>query len=123
MRTTSSPFISALNEQPTPQYAQVVTTLCSGWPLAITVLSIRVAVGQACTHAPQDTHSDSRKFVGPDATLDAKPRPWMVSAKVPCTSSQARTQREQRMHFDASKVKYGLEASFSWPRRLSPVSP
>ena len=33
----------------------------------------------------------------------------MVSANVPCTSSQARTQREQTMHFDGSKVKYGLE--------------
>ena len=28
--------------------------------------------------------------------------PAMVSAKVPCTSSQARTQREQTMHFDGS---------------------
>src|ERR1700684_3827947 len=105
MRTTSAPCISALNAQPTPQYAQVVITLCSGWPLAMMVLSINVAVGQACTHAPQETHSESRKFVGPDATLDAKPRPWMVSANVPCTSSQARTQREHTMHLDASKVK------------------
>jgi hypothetical protein len=32
-------------------------------------------------------------------------RPSMVSAKVPCTSSQARTQREQTMHFVGSKVK------------------
>ena len=31
--------------------------------------------------------------------------PSMVSAKVPCTSSQARTQREQTMHFAGSKVK------------------
>ena len=30
MRETKSPFISALNEHPTPQYPQVVTTLCSG---------------------------------------------------------------------------------------------
>ena len=37
----------------------------------------------------------------------------MVSAKVPCTSSQARTQREQTMHFDGSKVKYGLDSSLS----------
>jgi hypothetical protein len=29
----------------------------------------------------------------------------MVSAKVPCTSSQARTQREQTMHLLGSKVK------------------
>ena len=41
----------------------------------------------------------------PGETRLSKPRPSMVSAKVPCTSSQARTQREQTMHFDGSKVK------------------
>src|SRR5256885_2613454 len=52
--------------------------------------------GQASTHAPQETHSDSRNgWSWLAATLDSKPRPWMVSAKVPCTSSQARTQRER----------------------------
>ena len=45
----------------------------------------------------------------PGDTTESKPRPAMVSAKVPCTSSQARTQREQTMHFDGSKVKYGFE--------------
>src|ERR1700710_2443988 len=30
MRTTWLPFISAFSEQPTPQYAHVVTTECSG---------------------------------------------------------------------------------------------
>ena len=34
----------------------------------------------------------------PGDTRLSKPRPSMVSAKVPCTSSQARTQREQTMH-------------------------
>ena len=34
----------------------------------------------------------------PAETLESKPRPSIVSAKVPCTSSQARTQREQTMH-------------------------
>ena len=38
----------------------------------------------------------------PGDTTEPKPRPAMVSAKVPCTSSQARTQREQTMHFDGS---------------------
>ena len=38
----------------------------------------------------------------PGETRLSKPRPEMVSAKVPCTSSQARTQREQTMHFDGS---------------------
>src|ERR1700750_1383691 len=98
MRTTWSPRISALKLQPTPQYAQVVTTECSGWPISTTDFSIKVAVGQACTQAPQETHSLVRNgsFM-PAETLDANPRPWMVSAKVPCTSSHARTQREQTM--------------------------
>ena len=38
----------------------------------------------------------------PGDTRLSKPRPAIVSAKVPCTSSQARTQREQTMHFDGS---------------------
>ena len=76
------------------------------------LFSIRVAVGQACTQAPQDTHSESRKSSPmPAETLDSKPRPSIVNAKVPCTSSQARTQREQTMHFEASNWKYGLLAS------------
>ena len=106
MRTSWSPFISALNEQPTPQYAQVVTTLCSGWPASITLFSINVEVGQACTQAPQDTHSESMNgSFWPADTLESKPRPSMVRAKVPCTSSQARTQREQTMHLLGSKLK------------------
>src|ERR1700761_4041500 len=74
MRTNSWPFISARNEQPTPQYAQVVTMLCSGWPFSIKLFSDRVAVGQACTQAPQETHSESRNssfWLG--ATLESKP--------------------------------------------------
>ncbi len=34
-------------------------TLCSAWPLSIRVFSDNVAVGQACTQAPQETHSES----------------------------------------------------------------
>src|SRR6202023_4176715 len=103
MRTTSSPRISALNEQPTPQYAQVVTTECSGWPISITDFSVRVAVGQACTQVPHETHSDVRNDSSmPGDTTESNPRPAIVSAKVPCTSSQARTQREQTMHLDGS---------------------
>ena len=91
----------------------MVITLCSGWPSQITDFSISVAVGQACTQAPQDTHSESMKGSScPGETCDSKPRPLMVSAKVPCISSQARTQREQTMHFDGSKVKYGFDSSF-----------
>jgi hypothetical protein len=103
MRTTSSPRISALNEQPTPQSAQVVTTECSGWPISITAFSVRVAVGQAWTQAPQDTHSESMNISDmPAATRLSKPRPEIVSAKVPCVSSQARTQRLQTMHLEGS---------------------
>ncbi len=83
----------------------MVTAECSGLPMAMTDFSFSVAVGQACTQAPQDTHSDPKKSVPPGDTLDAKPRPSIVSAKVPCTSSQARTQRLQTMHFEDSKVK------------------
>src|ERR1700691_1688567 len=104
MRTTSLPCISALKEQPTPQYAQVVTSLCSACPFWITVFSMSVAVGHACTQAPHETHSESIKLSPPAETAEAKPRPLMVSANVPCTSSQARTQREQRMHLEGSKV-------------------
>src|SRR5262245_59608561 len=103
MRTISSPRISALKAQPTPQYAQVVTTECSGWPMSITAFSVSVAVGQACTQAPQDTHSLSGNISDmPGETRLSKPRPAMVSAKVPCLSSQALTHRLQTMHLDGS---------------------
>src|SRR5262252_9417086 len=93
----------------------------SGVPCSITLFSINVAVGHACTQAPQETHSESRKFsFMPAETWLAKPRSSMVSANVPCTSSQARTQREQTMHFEGSKVKYGFDSSFVWPRWFSP---
>ena len=77
----------------------------SGVPFSMTLFSLSVAVGQACTQAPQETHSDDRKSTPPGETFESKPRPRMVSANVPCTSSQARTQREQTMHFEDSKVK------------------
>ena len=113
MRTTCVPFISALNEQPTPQYAQVVTTECSACPSCTTDFSCSVAVGQAATHAPHDTHSDAMNdSLSPAATRDSKPRAAIVSANVPCVSSQARTQRLQTMHFDGSYVKYGFDSSF-----------
>src|SRR6201993_1783628 len=86
---------------------------CSGWPISITDFSVSVAVGQAWTQAPQDTHSEPRKLsLMPGETRLSKPRPEIVSAKVPWTSSQARTQREQTMHLDGSEVKYGLDSSF-----------
>ena len=52
----------------------------------------------------------------PGDTTESKPRPAMVSAKVPCTSSQARTQREQTMHFDGivGEVGVGLVDARDW---------
>jgi hypothetical protein len=80
-----------------------VTTECSGWPISITDFSCSVAVGQACTQAPQETHSEFMKLsCMPGETRLSKPLPSMVSANVPCTSSQARTQREQTMHLAGS---------------------
>ena len=62
-------------------------------------------VGQACTQAPHDTHSEDMKSVPPALILESKPRPSTVSAKVPWMSEQARTQREQTMHAEGSKAK------------------
>ena len=84
----------------------MVTTARSGAPIAATLFSCKVAVGHAWTQAPQETHSEEK--IGSSwlaAIAEAKPRPWMVSANVPCTSSQARTQREQTMHLAGSKSK------------------
>ena len=83
----------------------MVATSRSALPYWMMLFSLSVAVGQACTQAPQETHSDDMKSTPPGETLLAKPRPRIVSANVPCTSSQARTQREQTMHLEASKVK------------------
>ncbi len=82
-------------------------TARSGLPISFIGFSCSVAVGQACTQAPQLTHSDERKssLARPAETFEPKPRPSMVSANVPCTSSQARTQREQAMHLLGSKSK------------------
>ncbi len=99
----------------------MVTAECSGWPISMTDFSINVAVGQACTQAPQETHSESKNCSDmPGETFEPKPEPSMVSANVPCTSSQARTQREQTMHLDGSNWKYGLETSLVAPRWLAP---
>ncbi len=76
----------------------------SGVPISMIDFSCRVAVGQACTQAPQDTQSEvsAVSVLAPKDTRLSKPRPSIVSAKVPCTSSHARTQREQTMHFAGS---------------------
>ena len=61
--------------------------------------------GRAGLHAGAAGHafaSRGKLSLMPGDTRLSKPRPAMVSAKVPCTSSQARTQREQTMHFEGS---------------------
>src|SRR5437764_15490572 len=95
-------------------------TLCSGCPFSITDFSVRVAVGHACTQAPQETHSESRKLRPAVAIFDSNPRAFTVRANVPWISAQARTQREQTMHFAGSNVKYGLDSSFASRRWLAP---
>jgi hypothetical protein len=95
-----------LNEQPTPQYAQVVVATRSGRPIATTDFSVNATVGQASTQAPHDTHSDAKNdSFWLAETLELNPRPWMVSANVPWTSSHARTHLEQTMHIVGSKLK------------------
>ncbi len=66
-------------------------------PSSMTDFSVRASVGQACTQAPQETHSEERKSVPPGEIRESKPRPSTVSAKVPWMSLQARTHREQTM--------------------------
>ena len=85
------------------------------------LFSIKVAVGQAWTHAPHETHSESRKSsLIPADTFDWKPRPSIVSANVPWTSSQARTQREHTMHFEASNWTWDPVAEqYYWHRFYS----
>ncbi len=95
----------------------------SATPSPMIDFSVSAAVGQASTHAPHETHSDSRNDSSWLAdTLESKPRPWMVRAKVPCVSSQARTQREHTMHSSGSKAKYGLLTSFACGRCSAPLA-
>ena len=75
-----------------------MTTERVGMPSATTDFSVSASVGQACTQAPHDTHSELKKSVPPALIRESKPRPSTVSAKVPCVSEHARTQREQTMH-------------------------
>src|SRR5256885_4618923 len=61
--------------------------LCPAWPSSVTVFSCSVAVGQACTQAPQLTQSLSMKLPPcPAVTRDSNPRPEMVSRSEEHTS-------------------------------------
>ena len=83
----------------------MVSTERVGMPSWTIECSWSADVGQACTQAPHETHSEDRKSVPPALIFESKPRPSTVSAKVPWMSAQARTQREQTMHEESSKAK------------------
>ena len=78
--------------------------------------------GRAGLHAGAagDAFRGQEFLAGPAATFDSKPRPSMVRANVFCTSSHARTQREQTMQRAGSNWKYGLDASISECRWFMP---
>jgi hypothetical protein len=107
--------------QPTPQYGQTDSTGRSsarGRSGTVSGLFVIAPVGQAATHSPHVTHDDSpigssrSKAMRVEAPLPVRP---MTS--LPCTSSQARTQRSQRMQAEWSTRIAGFEASCG--RRLS----
>ena len=75
----------------------MVSTLRVGIPSCTSDFSASASVGQACTHAPQETQSEERKSSPPGVIRESNPRPSTVSANVPWMSSQARTHREQTM--------------------------
>ena len=75
----------------------MVSTARVGIPSSTTRFSVSASVGQACTQAPQETHSEERKSVPPGLIREANPRPSTVSANVPWISPQARTHREHTM--------------------------
>ena len=87
-----------------------MTTECSG----CADLDHRLLVqrrGRAGLHAGAAGHAFGRQESSrscPAETRLSKPRPSMVSAKVPCTSSQARTQREQTMHLRRIEGEIGV---------------
>ncbi len=69
------------------------------------MVSLIAEVGQAWAQAPQETHSESSKdWSSPLMMRALKPRPCMLRTNWPWISSQARTQREQLMHFERSDV-------------------
>jgi len=86
-----------------------VVTERDGIPSATTDFSVSASVGQACTQAPHETHSEDRKSVPLALIRASKPRPDTVSAKVPCVSELARTQREH-----LQPVALNLDFSDAW---------
>ena len=73
------------------------------------VFSCSAVVGHASTQAPHETHSESTKLSSWLATTrEANPRPSIVSANVPCTSSHARTHREHTMQAVGIEAEIGI---------------
>src|SRR5438445_7718118 len=103
MLRTSLPLVATMRLQPTPQYVQMVRVFFVASMDFDLKISEIADVGQAWAHAPQETHVESSKELSRPLMMRAsKPRPYMESTNWPCTSSQARTQREQLMHFASS---------------------
>jgi hypothetical protein len=77
----------------------------TGRPMTASAFSLSAAVGHDSTQAPHERTRFEERLVLARTTRDSKPRPSIVSANVPWTSSQARTQREQAMHSVGSNSK------------------
>ena len=90
---------------PTPQKPQVVVVTESIGRGSRKPGSDSAPVGQPSAHAPHETQGESiHRSPAPAATTVSNPRPCMVSAKVPCSSSQRRTHRPQAMHRSPSSL-------------------
>ena len=102
----------------------MVLTVRVGMPSSMTVFSWSVAVGQACTQAPHETHSDSMKALvrsGADLRLEAAALDGQREGALHLVAGAHAA--EQTMHLLGSKAKYGLVASFGASRWLAPSRP
>src|SRR5437763_8777984 len=111
----------SLIPQPTPQYGQVVSTCLTA--SGRTFFEKIAAVGHAAKHEPHDVQTDSRSGWSSNVPIFmVLPRPSSEMAPMCCTSSQAVTQRAQRMQRSISSVKNGLLVSTEGAGRISLVN-
>src|SRR3546814_7865044 len=81
---------------------------------SMTDFSVSADVGQACTQAPHDTQSLSRKVLFWPATMrESNPMPSIVKANVPWVSSQARMQRLHRSEEHTSELQSLMRISYA----------
>src|SRR5438552_5909165 len=98
--------------QPTEHELHVVLIQSSVRAIHLFGFSISVAVGQTSIQAPQKSQFDSCTGpLDPKAIRAGKPFEASVMALVWRISSQARTQRVQRMHICGSNSSQGLPRS------------